>query len=130
MNPRGWLLLLAAWLFLWEPMRLAGELAASVGTIGMRGTGGVVELAAHAVVAALAATAAWGVWIRHPRAPAVASLALAASAAVAVQSVYWSYLPGDVAPGQQLPRAAAAIAHAAGWMTYLLRSRRVRAAFD
>ena len=73
---------------------------------------------------------AWGVWIRHPRAPVVASLALAASAVMTVQSVYWSYLPGDAAPGQQLPRAAAAIAHAAGWMTYLLRSRRVRAAFD
>ncbi len=130
MNPRGWLLILCGWLFLGGPVRLAGELAASLGTLGMRGTAGVVELAAHAAVAALAATAAWGLWIRHPRAPAAASLALAASAAVTVQSVYWSYLPVDAAPGQQLPRSLLAIAHAAGWITYLLRSRRVRAAFE
>lgn len=130
MNPRGWLAVLALWLFLWEPLRLAGELAGSIGTIGMRGAGGVAELAVHASVAAIAAAAAWGVWIRHPRAPAAASIALVASAAVTVQSAYWSFLPGDVGPGQQLPRAVAAIAHAAGWITYLHRSRRVRAAFE
>lgn len=122
--------MLASWLFLWEPLRLAGELAGSMGTIGMRGAAGAAELAVHAVVAAIAATAAWGLWIRHPRAPAAATIALVASAAVTVQSAYWSYLPGDIGPGQQLPRAVVAIAHAAGWITYLQRSRRVRAAFD
>jgi hypothetical protein len=63
-------------------------------------------------------------------APAFAAVALVSSAGAAVQSLYWSVLPRDTPPGTRTALAAAAIAHAAAWMTYLRKSRRVRAAYD
>lgn len=128
--PRGWLLLLSAWLFVWEPMRLAAELAGSMSTLGMRGVAGGVELVVHGAVAAMAMAAARALWVGNPVGPRLASIAVAASAAVTIQSVVWSRLPVDAPPGQGLPLSILAIAHAAGWITYLRRSRRVRAAFE
>jgi hypothetical protein len=124
--PRGWLLLLCAFLFVWEPLRFAGDLSGSIGTLAMRGTPGVVELAAHAAIAMGSAAAAWGLWSRNPRAPMLASIAVAASAMATIQSLYWTYLPGNSVPGEALPLSIAAIAHAAGWIAYLRKSRRVR----
>jgi hypothetical protein len=126
-KPRGWLLLLCAFLFVWEPRKLAGELSASLGTLQMRGPAAVVELIAHVVVAGIAVAAAWALWIGNPRAPAFAIVALAASAAAAVQSLFWSSLPGQTMPGDHLALAIMAVAHAAGWIAYLRLSRRVRA---
>lgn len=125
--PRGWLLLLWVFLFTWEPLRFAMEVSASIGTLGMRGAAGAVELAVHGGTAALTMAAAWALWIRNPAAPALASLGVAASAAVTIQSVYWSHLPVDVPPGLQLPRAVIAAVHAGLWIWYLQTSRRVRA---
>jgi hypothetical protein len=126
---RGWLVLLCGFLFVWEPRKFAGELAGSLGTIGMRGPAAVVELVAHAAVAAVAVAAAWALWIGNPRAPAIAVVALVASAAAAVQSLYWSSLPGQTMPGDHLPLALVAVAHAAGWIAYLRFSRRVRTTY-
>ena len=129
MKKHGWLLPLCVFLFVWEPRKLAGEIGASLGTMSMRGPGAVVELVAHAAVAALAVSAAWALWIGNPRAPAIAVAALAASAATAVQSLYWSSLPGQTMPGDHLLLALVAIAHAAAWIAYLRISRRVRATY-
>jgi hypothetical protein len=123
-------LLLCVFLFVWEPLKLAGEISAASGTLSMRGPAAVIELIAHAAVAALAVAAAWALWIGNPRAPAFAAFAVASSAAAAVQSLYWSVLPRDTSPGERMPLAAAAIAHAAAWIVYLRKSRRVRAAYD
>jgi uncharacterized protein DUF2569 len=125
----GWLLPLCVFLFVWEPRKFAGELGASLGTMSMRGPGAVVELLAHAAVAALAVAAAWALWIGNPRAPALAVVALAASAVTAVQSLYWSWLPGHTMPGDHLPLALVAVAHAAAWIAYLRISRRVRTTY-
>jgi hypothetical protein len=119
-------LLLCVFLFVWEPLRFAGDLSGSIGTLAMRGTAGVVELAVHGATAIVATAAAWGLLIRNPRAPMLASIAVAASAMVTIQSLYWSYLPGNAVPGEPLPLSVVAIAHAAGWIAYLRNSRRVR----
>jgi hypothetical protein len=124
--PGGWLLVLSVFLFVWEPLRFADDLTGSLGTLAMRGTPGVAELAAHATAAIVAASAAWGLWVRNPRAPFLASIAVAASSMVTIQSLYWTYLPGNAVPGEQLPMSILAIAHAAGWIAYLRKSRRVR----
>ena len=129
MTPRGWLLILCVFLLVWEPLRLAGELTGSMGTMAMRGVAGAIELAVHAAVAAIAVAAGWGLWIRNPQAPAVASVAVALSAAVTIQSLCWSSLPGDAVPGERLPVSLMALAHAAGWIAFLRRSRRVRAVY-
>jgi hypothetical protein len=128
-KPFGWLLPLCLFLFVWEPRKLAGELAGSLGTLSMRGPGAVAELLAHALVAAVAVSAAWALWIGNPRAPALAVIALTASAAAAVQSIYWSSLPGQITPGDRLPLAVVAVLHAAGWIAYLRLSRRVRTTY-
>jgi hypothetical protein len=124
--PGGWLLLLCVFLFVWEPLRFAGDLSGSMGTLAMRGAPGLVELIAHAATAVVSSAAGWGLWIRNPRAPMLASIAIAASAMVTIQSLYWSYLPGHAVPGEKLPLSIVAIAHAAGWIVYLRKSRRVR----
>ncbi len=121
---RRWpLTLLAVFLFVWEPLRVAGELLGSISTLGMRGPVAFAELAAHASVAAIAVAGSWSLWSGAPHARALAIIALAASAAVSVQSLYWSALPQQAAPGQQLPLAALAVAHSAGWTIYLARLR-------
>ena len=128
--PRGWLRVLCVFLFVWEPLRVATEFSGSIGTIGMRGAAGVAELGVHAAIAAIAVAAAWGLWIRNPHSPTLASIALGASAAATIQTLYWSRLPGNAVPGEKLPLSILAIAHAAGWITYLRRSRRVRAVYE
>jgi hypothetical protein len=125
-KPTGWLLLLCVYLALWPPLNFAAEASASVGSLAMRGASGAAELTAHAAVAALSVAAGWALWIGNPSAPAVAAIAVAACAAVSVQSLYWTWLPHSTTPGDRLPLALAALAHAAAWIAYLRRSRQVR----
>ncbi|MEP6915448.1 MAG: hypothetical protein ABJC89_07370 [Acidobacteriota bacterium] len=129
MTPRGWLLLLCVDLLLGEPVKLAREVTATLGSLGMRGSPAVVELGVHAAIAAVAVAAGWALSIGNPGAPGFAAVAILVSAAASVQSLYWSVLPSSTMPGDRLPLALAAIAHAAGWMVYLRRSRRVRALY-
>jgi len=128
--PRGWLLVLSAFLLVWEPLRIAADFEGSIGTLGMRGPWAIAELLAHAAVAALCVASGWALWSANPAGPRLAVYALAGSAAVSVQSLYWSALPHETVPGERLPFAILAIVNAACWMMYLKRSRRVRAIFD
>jgi hypothetical protein len=123
---RGWLLILCAYLAVWQPMSFASEVTATLPTLGMRGTAGVLELVAHGAVAAIAVAAGWGLWVGNPGAPGMAEIAILLCAAASVQSLYWTRLPHDVMPGDRLPLAVLAMAHATGWMMYLRKSRRVR----
>ena len=129
MSPGGWLLLLCGYLGVWRPLTLASEVSATLGSLGMRGPAGVAELSVHAAVTAFAVAAGWGLWVGNPKAPVFAEVALVACALASVQSLYWTRLPSDTMPGDRLPLAIVAIAHAAGWMSYLRKSRRVRSLF-
>jgi hypothetical protein len=126
MKPTGWLLLLCGYLAVWQPLTLAAEITATLGSFAMRGPAGAVELFAHTLVAAVAFAAGWGLWIGNPNAPALAAIALAACAAATIQSLYWTWLPHNTMPGDRLPLAVLAAAHSAGWIVYLRRSRQVR----
>jgi hypothetical protein len=127
--PRGWLFVLSVFLIGWEPMQLAREFSVTLGSFWMRGPAAPLELLVHAGVAAVAVASGRALWIQNPDAPGLATIALAMSAARAVQSLYWSSLPGQTMPGDRLPLAIGAAAHAAGWIVYLRRSRRVRAIY-
>ena len=127
---RGWVLVLSVFLFVWEPMRIAADLEGSIRTIGMRGPWGAAELLAHAAVAALCVASAWALWMGNPAGPRLAIYAVVFSAAVSVQSLYWSALPHQTVPGERAPFAILAVANAAAWLTYLTRSRRVRAIYE
>lgn len=129
MRPRGWLLLLCGYLMVWQPLTIAAAVSTTLDSLAMRWPGGVAELVVHAAVASLALAAGWAFWIANPTAPQLAEMALPLGALVSVQSLYWTWLPDNTMPGDRLPLAALAVAHATGWMVYLRRSRRVRALF-
>jgi hypothetical protein len=114
------LYLLAAFLFAWEPLRVAGEVMQSLSTMGMRGAPALFELTAHAAIAAVSVAAAWSLWNGSTHGTKLAVVALVLSAAASVQSVYWSRLPRQTPPGAELPVAAIAVVHASGWILYLL----------
>jgi hypothetical protein len=128
--PGGWLLLLCAYLGIWQPVSFAAESSLALGSVSMRGTIGVLELTVHAAITAIAVAAAWALWIRNPNAPRMAEIALVGGALATVQTLSFSRLPHDVVPGARLPIALFAIAHATGWIVYLRRSRRVRSYYS
>ena len=129
MTARGPLLILCAYLVLWQPLNFAAELTATLSTLTMRGPAALLELSVHALVSAVSLAAGWALWMGNPSAPPLAVAAVAACGVASVQSLYWTSLPDDVMPGDRLPLAVAAIAHAAGWLIYLRRSRRVHTLF-
>ena len=110
-------------------MTFAAELTSAMETLAMRGALGVIELLAHGCVTAFAVAGAWGLWIGNPSAPAMAEVAVACCTLEALQSLTWSRLPHNIAPGDRLPIALAAMTHATGWIVYLRKSRRVRSLY-
>jgi hypothetical protein len=123
---RALTLVLAVFLMAWEPMRVAGEFEAAIGTIGMRGWWAGTELVVHAAIAAFCVASGWALWNRNPAGPSLAPYAVALSAAATVQSLYGSALPHQTVPGEQLPFAALAVANALAWILWLRRLRRVQ----
>jgi hypothetical protein len=122
--PRGWLLLLCAYLALWVPLDFASELAMTLPSLGYRGAAAAVELVAHGGAAALAMGAAWALLTAHPAAERFAFTAVAATTVTAIQELFWSSLPSQTKPGDEWPLAAVYVLHAAAWLTYLGRRAR------
>jgi hypothetical protein len=122
----GWVGVLCVVLLVWRPLAFAVQLPATLPSMGMRGAAGVAELLFHGLVAALSVAAARALWGALPIGPPLAAAALVGSAAAAVQSLYWSVLPHQTMPGDELPLAAGAVLHAGAWLVYLARSRRIR----
>ena len=127
MMGRVWLLLLCAVLLVWQPLNFAVEASTALPTLGMRGTAGVFELAAHGLVAALSVAAGWALWQSSPGGPKLARVAVVAMAVTGVQSLYATVLPTSTFPSDRLPLALATIAHSAVWLAYLARSSRIHA---
>ena len=123
---RAWLILLCVALLLWRPLDYVVELPQSLPTMGMRGVPGAIELVFHGIVAAVSVAAAQALWSERPSGPSLAAVALIGSAAATVQTVYWTALPHQTVPGSERLIAALAIGHAAIWLVYLSRSRRIR----
>jgi hypothetical protein len=120
---RGWLLLLCAYLLVWVPINFAAELATSLPGLGFRGPLAVLELVVHALAAALAVAAGLALW-RGSSDTTLAAAAVVVAAAIAIQSLYWTTLPGQTMPGDKLPLSILAAAHAAAWVWYLRRRGR------
>jgi hypothetical protein len=112
------LLLLAAYLLGWRPITFAVELASTLPSLGLRGPLAALELLFHAAAAALAVAGGRSAWSGGLT---LARAAVVVSAVVSVQSLYWSVLPSQTVPGDELPLAAVAVAHAGAWLLYLKR---------
>jgi len=120
-----WRSLLCLILVIWYPLNFAAELLKTLPSIEMRGPVAALELTVHGLVAATCVAAGWSLWSGNTPGPALARVALIAVAFTAVQSLYWSLLPGQTKPGDKLPLALFAIAHSAAWLVYLHHASRV-----
>ncbi len=106
------------------PLSYATELLAAFPSLGMRGGLAVVELVAHGLVTITCAAAGWMVWTRAPDGLAFAAAAVGASGVVTLQSLFWTVLPRQIAPGDRAPLAALAIAHTMFWLALIGMRRR------
>lgn len=93
--------LLAAFLFFWEPLHFAAEALGVLPTIAYRGPLAVLELSVHGAIAAFSAAAGFALFNGAPDGRPLAILAVVAVAARTIQSVYWSVLPNNSAPGTE-----------------------------
>ena len=89
-------------LLLLEPLHFALVASRVLSTIAYRGLVAWLELGAHAVVAVLCVGAAAAFWNSGPGARRFVTFAVIASVARTIQSVYWSSLPDDTRPGDEL----------------------------
>ncbi len=106
-------------LTVWYPSTFAGELLRTVPSIEMRGAIAVIELLAHGIVAVISVAAGWSLYSQAPHGPPLARVALIAVALAWVQSLYWTVLPTQTIPGDELPLAALALLHSGIWIAYL-----------
>jgi hypothetical protein len=114
----------AVYLLGWVPLGFIGELLATVPSIDMRGLPAVVELAAHGAVAVLSVAAGLMLWGAAPAAVPLAAAAALATGLVSVQSVFWTVLPRNIAPGEELPLTIVAIVRTACWLAVLRTAHR------
>ena len=124
--------LLSSYLLIWIPGTFAVELLTTVPSLGMRGPWAWLELAVHGAVATICAVAGRMLRIDSPSAPVTAALGVAMRAVVSLQSLFWTVLPHDVAPGMRLPLALLSCANAGFWLMVirLISRASVRAAAD
>lgn len=117
-----WSGLLCLILVAWYPLNFAAELLRTLPSIALRGPFAFVELLGHGLVAALCVAAGMSLWNGSPHGRLFATIALVLAALAAVQNIYWSVLPSQIMPGDELPLAIFAIAHSALWLMYLRRA--------
>jgi hypothetical protein len=92
------------------------ELLSALPSIGMRGALGWIELAVHGGVAAVCAVAGRMIRLGTPAGPGLAAAGIIARAVVTIQSLFWTRLPTDVAPGTRGVFTVLACVNAAIWL--------------
>jgi hypothetical protein len=127
---RGWLLVFCLVLLVWEPVSLAVLASSFLGDAMFRGLAFFAVLAARVIIVAVGVGAALAFFNQRPFAAALAKLAVLLSAGMATFLTFTAYFPSNLAPDLKLPALAATLVWYAGWLVYLLRSRRVRAFAD
>ena len=118
--------LLSSYLLVWVPGMFAIELLSTLPSIGMRGAIAGIELAVHGVVAALCAVAGRMIRLGTPAASALAAAGIAARAVVTIQSLFWTRLPTNVAPGTRGVFMVLACVNAAIWIGVVMWTRESR----
>jgi hypothetical protein len=115
--------LLSSYLLIWAPGTFALELLSALPTMGMRGLASWMELGVHGAVAVVCAVAGRMLRIDSPAASTLAVSGILARAATSIQSLIWTTLPRDVAPGTRGLFLAFACLNAVLWLGVLYWSR-------
>lgn len=126
---RGWLVLLCAWLVLWQPINLAVAAAEAMVALPIRGWSLAALLVVRVVVTAVGVAAGRALWQRRPGAPGLARVAIVSSALVQLFVYATSIAPNNRVPGDTRFYVMATIAVHGGWFLYLVCSARVRRVF-
>ena len=108
--------LLSSYLLIWAPGMFALELLSALPSMGMRGMPAWIELVVHGAVAIVCGVAGRMIRIGTPAAPALAMWGILARAAISIQSLFWTTLPSEVAPGTRGPLTALACINALVWV--------------
>ena len=111
-------------LLVWVPGMFALELLSTLPSIGMRGALAWIELAVHGTVAAVCAVAGRMIRLGTPAGPGLAAAGIIARAGAAIQSLFWTRLPTDVAPGTRGVLTVLACVNAAIWLGVVFWTRR------
>ena len=125
----GWLRLLCVLLTFWEPVLFAAAAVTSMNAIQVRGGAVALVLAVRFGATALSVAAGRALQDRRAAGVGLAKAALALSAAVQLFATFSPYYPSNRLPGDAPLYAAAIVAYYAGWLLYLIRSKRVAATF-
>jgi hypothetical protein len=126
---RGWLLVLSLALMVWQPLSLGLAASSALEAVALRGWPLMVVIAIRVAVAGFGIAAGLAILGRHPGAIAMAKASLALSAATDVFVYTTSYFPDNRIPGDTPYYVAGSLAYYSAWMTYLVRSKRVRRIF-
>ena len=118
--PRGWALLLCAYLLIWSPISFGIELFATLPSLATRGSIARAELLFHGASTVMSATAGCMLLVRNPAAPLAAAVAVIVSGGASIQSLFWTMLPRQVAPGERLPLALLTGGHSLFWLLMTL----------
>jgi hypothetical protein len=112
-------LLLCGYLLVWVPLGYAVELLGVWPSLGMRGAPAALELTVHGLAAMLSATAGWMILSRAAAGSRLAVAAVVLNALASFQSLFWTVLPRNVAPGGAWPSAALALGGAVFWLVVI-----------
>jgi hypothetical protein len=115
--------LLSSYLLIWVPGTFAIEFLSALPSMGMRGGLAWVELGVHGTAAAVCAVAGRMIRVRTPAAFSLAVAGILGRAVTSIQPLFWTVLPGDVAPGTRGFSIALACATAAIWLAVAVWTR-------
>ena len=125
----GWLLLLARWLIVGQPILFAFTASTALGALAIRGLPLALLIVVRLIVTAFGLAAGLAMTACRPAAVTMATIALSISAAADVFTLTTSIWPNNRAPGDTPLYVAATLTFHVAWVIYLHRSRRVRATF-
>ncbi len=126
---RGWLLLLTRWLVVGQPILFALTASTAISALAIRGLPLALLMVARLLVTAFGLATGLAMTSRRPAAVTMAVASLVTSATVDVFTLATSIWPNNRMPGDTPIYLAGTLMFHAGWILYLLRSRRERATF-
>ena len=129
-NVGGWLWLLCLMLIVWGPLQLALTIPIAFAALPVRGPILGILIAVRVALTAFGVAAGMTLYSRKPNAVSLARVSLVATAAFDLFRYHSTYYPSNRMPGDEWIETALSLAYAAAWLTYLSRSRRVRATLD
>jgi len=125
----GWLLVLCLLLLVYQPIAVGLVASSLLDSVGAVGVPVALLLLTRLLVTGFGIAAGLALAARRPGAVAIAKASLALSAATDLMVYATPYFPSRRAPGETPVYAAVSLAYYAIWLTYLFRSKRVRATF-